>query len=254
MKIKRKVKNTAFYKEIKLEDFIKNNFGDTIAILSAHDDDILPIACTIKKLTEHSREVHHVIVSPRRYDNLSEETEANKVIGIPEENTHFLDIPTEHINYFLCIKTPDEREGAFLRLIRLLRRIKPNTVLIQDIGPVSNDYHTARDFHVAHKASYEIGVYSIKQSSEPVYSQEESIMPVPYDLGHSSKKPNVLVYRVTAKISYRDNRKPDLLVMLEENDFKVQEEYQKRYKSQEKVIKSLVKDKIKEEAFWIHWL
>lgn len=151
---------------------IMKDLGDHLVIISPHDDDAvlgcgglikarsdLELKTTVLIMTDGSLgystpEEKDTIVKTRR----QETAKCYESLGA---DVVFLDFPDMSLQAYRCWETSDGKEGAYLKVIRVLREVGADCLLLPN----------PKDSHPDHKASYDIGEVAVFQAPSPVAAE-----------------------------------------------------------------------------------
>lgn len=211
-----------------------NKLGKSVAVICPHDDDgIIGCGGLLQKLVSENIQTFAIILTNGSlgYSTLKEKTKISEIRKKEAEEAHkhlgvetiFLDFPDMSLHPYKCWKTPDGKEGGYLKLLKTLRKIKPETLFIPN--PL--------DRHPDHQASYDIASVCVFQACEPVA----------IELGDPIKINHIFCYKVWDKLEERTT-----------HFFELSEDLQKnkkialfKFKSQEEILKSVEINYQKEE-------
>lgn len=208
--------------------------GKSIAVICPHDDDgIIGCGGLLSRLSFLKDIQTYAIImtdgslgySNPRQKNVIVKTrkgEAKKAYGLLGVKSIFLDFLDMSLNPYRCWRTPDGKEGAYLKLSKILRKIKPETILIPN--PL--------DRHPDHQATYDIASVCLFQAVEPVAAE----------LGKPIKIKNIFCYKVWDELDKKTH-----LFRLPEKAQKMKKDTLFKLKSQEEILKSVDIDYKKEE-------
>ena len=208
------------------------NLGKTVAVICPHDDDgiigcgglLNRLSCKIKLyviiLTDGSlgysqNDLKGSIIEIRK-------EEAKKAYSLLGAKTIFLDFPDMSLHPYRCWKTPGGKEGGYLKLLKILRKIQPDTLFIPN--PL--------DRHPDHKAGYDMASVCSFQLQEPVAVEFEGV----------KKLENILIYKVWDNL-----KKTTHFFKIEKEEKNKKHSSLLQFKSQEKILGSLNLNMKKEE-------
>lgn len=187
---------------------IMKDLGEHLVIISPHDDDAvlsagglirarsdLELKTTVLIMTDGSLgyskpEEKDTIVKTRR-------KETAKCYDSLGADVVFLDFPDMSLQAYRCWETSDGKEGAYLKVIRVLREVGADCLLLPN----------PKDSHPDHKASYDIGQVAAFQAPSPVAA----------DLGKPIDLKAVFCYGVQAQLPALAIASPGLTKFVLEN-------------------------------------
>lgn len=201
-----------------------------VVFISPHDDDCIigcggllsklknkkyVIVMTDGSLGYSNLEQKHIIERTRR-------KESKKAYGLLETEPIFLDFPDMSLNAYKCWKTSDGKEGGYQKLLRTLRKIKPDTLFIPNLDSEHPDHQAAND--IASVCSFQL--------------QEH----VAVDLGEPVKLSNIFIYKVRKKLE-----KSSHLIKLDNTAQEVKKKVLSEFRSQKEILNDVDIEYRKEE-------
>ncbi len=207
------------------------NLGKKVAVICPHDDDGI-IGCG-GLLRNIKAKKYAVILTDGSlgYSDIKQKNiivgirkkEAKKAYDLIETETVFLNFPDMSLHPYRCWKTPDGKEGGYLKLLKTLKKIQPDTIFIPN--------HLDR--HPDHKAGYDLAFVCSFQMQEPVAA----------DFKRVKKLKNIFIYKVWDNLE-----KTTHFFDIGKKEKTKKHESLSEFKSQEKILRSLNLD-IKKEEF-----
>lgn len=145
---------------IPFEEKNNSNKNLKVLLLSAHTDDVeFGMGATISRLVNSGAEVHLLVfcnawqsLSPEfpRDTLINEQYQAARVLGIPDQNIYFDDIPVRHF--------PQHRQIILERLIAIKKVLDPDIVFCPSLQDMHQDHATvAREAQRAFKHTTLLG-------------------------------------------------------------------------------------------------
>ncbi len=211
-----------------------NNLGKTVAVICPHDDDgIIGCGGLLNKLSSKNIKTYVIIMTDGSL-GYSNSDQKFKIVGIRKNEAEkaynslcvdeiiFLGFPDMSLHPYRCWKTPDRKEGAYFKLLKILREIKPDTIFIPNI----------LDRHPDHQAANDIASVCIYQLQGPVAAE----------LGKPVKLKHVFSYKVWDNLE-----KPTHIFEISSDDEKIKKNAILEFKSQGEILKSVDIDYEKEE-------
>ena len=133
--------------------------GKSVTVISPHDDDgIIGCGGILNDLSLAGARIHVLImtdgslgystVEQKRTIKETRHREAVSAYGMLRAEPIFLDFPDMNLKSFATWETWDGKDGAYKRVLKILRELKPETVFIPNPS----------DWHPDHKASFDIGL------------------------------------------------------------------------------------------------
>ncbi len=230
---------------------IMNRLGEHLAIISPHDDDAVLSAGGLIKARANKKLKTTVLImtdgslgysTPEEKDIIVEtrKKETEKCYKALGAEVIFLGFPDMSLNAYRCWDTPNGEEGAYKKVIRVLREINADCLLIPN----------PKDSHPDHKAAYDIGKVAEFQATSPVASElgEPIELKSVFCYGVQAQLPNLAIAhpRLTKLVLDHVVSKFTLNHKLTKEEKKAKAEGIKAYQSQYSIIKNLAEKSLGE--------
>jgi LmbE family N-acetylglucosaminyl deacetylase len=166
--------------------------GKSIVVISPHDDDgIIGCAGILADLKRKNIHTHALIMTDGSLGYSSVENkdairetrrrEAEKAYERVGAEPIFLGFADMNLKPFACWETVSGRDGAYKKVLKILRQLRPRTVFVSNPG----------DWHPDHQASFDVGVSIANLAAVPAVADFGE----PIDLG------NIFCYKVWDKLT-----------------------------------------------------
>ena len=207
-----------------MKKLVLESLGGTLVVVSPHDDDgIMGTGGLLYNLSQRKIKTYVLIMTDGSlgYSKLEQKNnirqirreEAKKAYKMLGAVPYFLDYPDMNLTEFKCWEKSDGKEGAYQKTLRMLRSLKPETVLLPN--PL--------DWHPDHRAAFDIG-YSI------AYLASTAAV---IDFGEPIKLRHIASYKVWNSL------KATHYFELSEKTQKIKEKALLQFKSQADILKNI---------------
>lgn len=208
--------------------------GRTLVAISPHDDDcIIGTGGLLYNMSQRKIKTYVLIMTDGSlgYSKIEQKNnikqirreEAQKAYKILGVTPYFLDYPDMNLVEFKCWEKSDGKEGAYQKILRMLRNLRPETVLIPN----------RLDWHPDHREAFEIG-YSIANLAAGV---------AVIDFGEPIELRHIISYKV-----WNELKKTTHCFELSEETQKIKEKALSQFKSQADILKPVTIE-FKKECF-----
>jgi LmbE family N-acetylglucosaminyl deacetylase len=209
-----------------MKKLVLESIGGTLAVVSPHDDDgIIGTGGLIHNLSQRKIKTYVLIMTDGSlgYSKIEQKNnirqirreEAKKAYKMLGAVPYFLDFPDMNLTEFKCWEKTDGKEGAYQKTLRMLRSLRPETVLLPN--PL--------DWHPDHRAAFDIG-YSIAN-----LASTSAVI----DFGEPIELRHIASYKV-----WNELNKVTHYFELSEETQKIKEKALLKFKSQADILKSVV--------------
>jgi LmbE family N-acetylglucosaminyl deacetylase len=157
------------------------DLGKSVVVISPHDDDgiigcggimhdlsLIGARTSVLIMTDGS--LGYSSVKQKSTIKKTRRKEAESAYKILGAEPFFLDFPDMNLSSFACWETFDGKNGAYKRVLKILRKVRPETVF----APNSSDWHPD------HKAAFDIGLSISNLAAIPAVADFGE----PIDLNH----------------------------------------------------------------------
>jgi len=207
-----------------MKKLVLESLGGTLAVVSPHDDDgIMGTGGLLCNLSQRKIKTYVLIMTDGSlgYSKIEQKNdirqirreEAKKAYKMLGATPRFLDYPDMNLTEFRCWEKSDGKEGAYQKTLRMLRNLKPETVLLPN----------PMDWHPDHKTAFDIG-YSIAYLASTV---------AVIDFGEPIKLRHLASYKVW------NGLKATHYFELSEETQKIKEKALLQFKSQADILKNI---------------
>jgi len=145
------------------------DLGESVVVVSPHDDDgiigcggllndlsLTGVRTSVLIMTDGSLGYSSIEQKPTIQE--TRHREAQDAYRILSAELFFLDFPDMNLKPFASWETLDGKDGAYKRVLRILRELRPTTVFLPNPA----------DWHPDHKASFDIGLSASNLAAIPV--------------------------------------------------------------------------------------